>query len=252
MTASDLLQVVIPLGILLISIFICWSFKVLNFDILRIFKKSFIQFTVVSSSIIVIFAVVYFIILSVDLAYAAQNENMQIYEMISSSTQEELDGIIRFSGLKIKDYSSMYHFFIDMLYFSAMTFFTVGYGDITVKGALRIIPIFEAFLGVFFSTLVVAMLIINYQSQEAIDKERKKSLKNQELLKICLCRGYSITNVHKEVIPESNYMYYSVFLNQGTKKEVKLDYILNLENTADDNIREDLEGMIALFKSYIV
>jgi len=50
----------------------------------------------------------------------------------------------------------------DYFYFSAMTFFTVGYGDICPMGFERIVSIFAAFVGHLISVVIVALIINNY------------------------------------------------------------------------------------------
>jgi potassium channel LctB len=50
----------------------------------------------------------------------------------------------------------------NFLYFSAMTFFTVGYGDICPMGFARIVSIFAAFAGHLISVVIVALIINNY------------------------------------------------------------------------------------------
>ena len=52
--------------------------------------------------------------------------------------------------------------FFDALYFSASTFTTVGYGDITVSGLTRGVAIFEAFCGIFVMPLFVIALSRKY------------------------------------------------------------------------------------------
>ncbi len=50
----------------------------------------------------------------------------------------------------------------DFFYFSAMTFFTVGYGDICPMGFAKIISIFAALVGHLISVVIVALIINNY------------------------------------------------------------------------------------------
>ena len=50
----------------------------------------------------------------------------------------------------------------DFFYFTAMTFFTVGYGDICPMGIDRIISIITAFFGHLISVVIVALIINNY------------------------------------------------------------------------------------------
>jgi potassium channel LctB len=50
----------------------------------------------------------------------------------------------------------------DFFYFSAVTFFTVGYGDICPMGFARVISIIVAFMGHIVSVILVAVILNNY------------------------------------------------------------------------------------------
>lgn len=50
----------------------------------------------------------------------------------------------------------------DFFYFSAVTFFTVGYGDICPMGFARVISIIVAFMGHIVSVILVAIILNNY------------------------------------------------------------------------------------------
>ena len=50
----------------------------------------------------------------------------------------------------------------EFLYFTAITFFTVGYGDICPMGFAKIISMLVAFTGHIVSVIVVALIIQNY------------------------------------------------------------------------------------------
>lgn len=50
----------------------------------------------------------------------------------------------------------------DFFYFSAMTFFTVGYGDICPMGHAKTLSIIVSFIGHLISVVVVALIINNY------------------------------------------------------------------------------------------
>ncbi|WP_243291543.1 ion channel [Bacillus sp. FJAT-47783] len=52
------------------------------------------------------------------------------------------------------------------LYFSAVTLFSVGYGDITPVGIGRWIALIEAFLGYILPTTVVARAVISIEKNE--------------------------------------------------------------------------------------
>ncbi len=57
-------------------------------------------------------------------------------------------------------------------YFSAMTFFSVGYGDICPMGMNKLIATINAIIGNAFTVLILAMAITNYSSNK--DNERKR------------------------------------------------------------------------------
>jgi potassium channel LctB len=50
----------------------------------------------------------------------------------------------------------------EFFYFSAVTYFTVGYGDICPMGFAKIISIFNAFVGNIVAVIIVAIIINNY------------------------------------------------------------------------------------------
>jgi potassium channel LctB len=50
----------------------------------------------------------------------------------------------------------------DFFYFSAVTFFTVGYGDICPMGFAKVVSILVAFMGNIISVILLAFIINNY------------------------------------------------------------------------------------------
>ena len=50
----------------------------------------------------------------------------------------------------------------EFLYYTSVTFFTVGYGDICPMGVAKIISVFTAFTGHIISVIIVAVIINNY------------------------------------------------------------------------------------------
>ncbi|MBI2573730.1 hypothetical protein HYV86_07730 [Candidatus Woesearchaeota archaeon] len=50
----------------------------------------------------------------------------------------------------------------DFFYFSAVTYFTVGYGDICPMGLMKFAAIFDALVGHLVSVIIVALIINNY------------------------------------------------------------------------------------------
>jgi hypothetical protein len=52
--------------------------------------------------------------------------------------------------------------FFEALYFSAITFTTVGYGDLTPAGLSKVVVIIEAFCGIFLTPLFIVALSRKY------------------------------------------------------------------------------------------
>ncbi len=60
--------------------------------------------------------------------------------------------------------------FSGIFYFSSMTFFTVGYGDICPMGLNRIVAILNAFIGQFFIVILVGIAIAYYTKKNYHNK----------------------------------------------------------------------------------
>ena len=60
----------------------------------------------------------------------------------------------------------------DFFYFSSITFFTVGYGDICPMGFAKILAILNAFVGHLVAVVVVALIINNYFRKKEIEKNK--------------------------------------------------------------------------------
>lgn len=56
------------------------------------------------------------------------------------------------------------------IYFSAVTFFTVGYGDICPMGIMKLMAILDAFVGHLVTVIVVALIVNNYLRMRESDK----------------------------------------------------------------------------------
>ncbi|MGI6093752.1 MAG: potassium channel family protein, partial [Negativicutes bacterium] len=191
--------------------------------------RTLLQFMCLSFLIIALFAVIYVAIINFDLMVYInkQQEFNNVAELISNMKQEDIDKLIHFSGLKMTDYSTDFHMYIDMFYFSAMTFFTVGFGDVTIKGALRILPVLESFIGVFFTSVFIALIIIQYQEEKA---DKRDNLTDWDLLKIYLHRGYDILDSSQEVAKQGkkDVCIYHITLGCVDKGEKNLTFIIDL------------------------
>jgi hypothetical protein len=62
----------------------------------------------------------------------------------------------------------------DFFYFSAVTFFTVGYGDICPMGFAKFISILVAFMGNIISVILVAFIINNYLKKKESETDHIK------------------------------------------------------------------------------
>ncbi|NRY14396.1 ion channel [Clostridium beijerinckii] len=77
--------------------------------------------------------------------------------------------------------SSFYNLsIIDSIYFSATTFFTVGYGEITPRGWLRIIAIIEMIIGYFLQVILFSTIVAKVFDNIRMDKPEKEGNKNEE------------------------------------------------------------------------
>jgi len=59
-------------------------------------------------------------------------------------------------------------------YFSAITFFTVGFGDICPMGMSKIVAILNALIGHAFTVIILSIAITNYAANKDNDKKEKK------------------------------------------------------------------------------
>ena len=51
------------------------------------------------------------------------------------------------------------HSIIGYVYFSAITFFTVGYGDVCAMGSHRVMAVFNAFAGHFYTSVIIVLAL---------------------------------------------------------------------------------------------
>jgi len=74
--------------------------------------------------------------------------------------------------------------FLHYPYFSAITFFSVGFGDICPMGASKSVAMLNALIGNAFTVLILAIAITNYSTNKTNDDEIKDNKKKEELKNI--------------------------------------------------------------------
>lgn len=109
--------------------------------------------------------------------------------------------------------------FLDFFYFSGVTFFSLGYGDLTPTGSYRLLSIFEVFIGVFIFTNFIAFGIniiyekTNRAKWEPIKVKVTEELNQQfssvltDIAMICELREamtFESQVTHEEVIKKDN------------------------------------------------
>jgi voltage-gated potassium channel Kch len=62
--------------------------------------------------------------------------------------------------------------FINYPYFSAITFFTVGFGDICPMGVSKLVSVLNALIGNLFTVLILAIAITNYSENRDNGKKQ--------------------------------------------------------------------------------
>ncbi|RJQ17153.1 hypothetical protein C4573_03810 [Candidatus Woesearchaeota archaeon] len=137
-----------PILILLGSIsFIRKSIKAL-FDHQRNFSKLLLSYTSAVFGFIFLFTLIYIIFASLGIGY-----------LLYGGCNDQFDRTIFTS-----EDTSMVRDPISIFYFSAITFFTVGYGDICPMGASQIFSILNAFVGQAFTAVIMVLALSSYMS----------------------------------------------------------------------------------------
>lgn len=252
MSENDILHLAISqilVSLILISIMIMVLLKPKN---VKVLVKVLLPFAGLSLAIIIAFAMVYSLIVINDLLgmqKLAEYDSKSLFDWLRTLGNEELAKHLHFVGVNPNDYigGNMLSLNIDMLYFSTITFFTVGYGDIVLKGNLRLFPMLEAFVGVMFTTIVIASLITNYQeiASKSLD-ERKKKMEKYELLQLCLARGHNIVECTLQHVQNTKTIIYTIAL-QKEGEEISLTFIFNLNDKNDQIEQENLETVLKYF-----
>ena len=65
------------------------------------------------------------------------------------------------------------------IYFTSVTFFALGYGDICPMGVSKYIALFNVAVGVFFITAIMAIAISRFQKTTGTEEEPKEKAKNK-------------------------------------------------------------------------
>jgi potassium channel LctB len=65
--------------------------------------------------------------------------------------------------------------FMHEVYFSAITFFSVGYGDICPMGATKLLAVLNAIIGNAFTVIILSIAITNYSANKLNDEENKNN-----------------------------------------------------------------------------
>lgn len=180
---------------------------------LAIFKKVIKHYIILAILIITMFGGVYFITILYDINITLTN-NEKLVESIhkykdNKESKEYADTLNALSKEFIKrshftnvslDYLKLGNegevlkkYFFDSIYFSAITFFTIGYGDVCPIGVMRLFIIIEGFLGAGFTPIFIALALTN---EDEISKN-KNTQKEEEQIRIRLNRGENIVGVFK-------------------------------------------------------
>lgn len=190
-----------------------------------IYRKILIRYFFMSLGFIISFMFLYLAIFTYDLQgineYHAEELNKQ-----GITTEQKIDILNKsthFKGLDFTYYKkNPWLLFVDLFYFSSMTFFTVGYGDITVIGASRLFVVIESIFGVANTGIYIAMALSNLNE---IDKK-------EESLNMLINRGNDILCVRKTEIGN-----YSIFREKANKNydiylvdnQKKMNVIYNID-----------------------
>lgn len=166
----------------------------------KIFKKALYTYIFIAMLIVLIFSFIYILVFSFDLSNLNNNcPNILKDSNISIEEKQKIfNSYSHFKGINVLDYIRNFpSLIIDMIYFSTMTFFTVGYGDMTIgSGVVRLIPIIEGALGVAMTGIIISMILSN--SMEIS--------KNEDTLRMFISRGYDILSLEKTSIESSSFL----------------------------------------------
>jgi hypothetical protein len=111
-------------------------------------RQILIGYIVSVLSIVMLFAITYWAITTIGLGYVTYGDCHEI----------DLGNI---DTNKLDDEETI-HNMVDYGYFSSVTFFTVGYGDICPMGLNKFVSILNAMIGNLFTVIILAIAITNY------------------------------------------------------------------------------------------
>lgn len=150
------------------------------------FSKLLLGYFYYALMIIVAFAAIYFVFVAEGFSDLSDSEKDEIREINSADTteaQERLFDHLQFNNISLDTENPMLILF-DLVYFSAMTFFTIGFGDITVTGLFRVVVMFESFVGVGFTSVYIAF------SMNLI----KRQYTSNDVLEYRIGKGWEVVN----------------------------------------------------------
>jgi potassium channel LctB len=104
-----------------------------------------------------------------------------LFAMVYSFSDASHTGQLSYGNCSATTYnpamSSSLHLFPDYLYFSAVTFFTVGYGDMCPTGNAKYVAIANMWLGHFFTVIIlaIAVAIVLPKVQKTLKKRDRRS-----------------------------------------------------------------------------
>ncbi|OAA84683.1 potassium channel family protein [Clostridium ljungdahlii] len=192
----------------------------------KIFRKALFSYFITAILLIAVFAIIYILVFVIDLQNFKQKYPNGFNGMnISSCEKKEIvNSFLHIKGINISDYNGNFAlFFLDLLYFSSMTFFTIGYGDVTVSGIVRIFPIIEGFLGVALTGIIISMILSNLSEMS----------KKEDMLRMFIFKGYDILFFEKISIEGFHFLeIFSKYLAKiKSKRDNKDMYNIHLMNS---------------------
>lgn len=160
-------------------------------DIIKIFKKVLLSYFLIAISVIIAFSFIYLIIFFIDINKTMdENPSISIQLKQNSNNSKKFNNAIdlldnkfvynsnltnlNLNYLKSKNiFNILLLYFYKTTYFSAITFLTIGYGDIMPLGITKMFVCLEGFLGVSLTSVFTAIAIM----KESDDNKKDVILK---------------------------------------------------------------------------